>query len=78
MSKCASVHPSEPNGKNMDTTNPKRARLNIDCSIVERKMIRILAAKEDKNISQYVLGLIRRECTKNGVPELLELEQSLN
>lgn len=39
----------------------KKARLNIDCSHEERRLIRILAAKEDKSISQYILDLVRRE-----------------
>lgn len=41
--------------------NPKKTRLNIDCSPEEKRIIRILAAKEDKSLSQYILSLVRRE-----------------
>jgi hypothetical protein len=45
--------------------NPeKKVRLNIDCSLEERRLIRILAAQEDKGISPYLLSLVRREMSK--------------
>jgi hypothetical protein len=45
----------------------KKARLNFYCSLEERRLLRMLAAKEDKSISQYLLGLIRREIKTNGI-----------
>lgn len=50
-----------------DSSTSKKARLNIDCSLEERRLIRLLAAKEDKSISQYILGLARREILKEGL-----------
>jgi uncharacterized protein (DUF1778 family) len=50
-----------------DSSTSKKARLNIDCSLEERRLIRLLAAKEDKSISQYILGLARREMLKEGL-----------
>ena len=36
-----------------------KVRLSIDCSPKERKCIKILAAREDKTISEYLLSLAR-------------------
>lgn len=36
-----------------------KVRLSIDCSPEERKCIKILAAREDKTISEYLLCLAR-------------------
>lgn len=50
-----------------DSSTSKKARLNIDCSWEERRLIRLLAAKEDKSISQYILGLARQEMLREGL-----------
>jgi hypothetical protein len=49
----------------------KKARLSIDCTIDERRYIKMLAAREDKTISEYLVGLARKKmphCTKNHIP----------
>jgi uncharacterized protein (DUF1778 family) len=48
----------------MEKNQSKKARLNVDCSTEERRLLRILAAKEDKSLSQFLLGLIRKELQK--------------
>lgn len=62
----------------MEIAQTKKARLNVDCTLDERRLIRILAAKEDKNISQYILGLIRRELKREGLLEISDLEHLIN
>lgn len=51
----------------METIQAKKARLNVDCSLEERRLIRILAAKADKTIPQFILGLIRKEFQNQGI-----------
>lgn len=51
--------------------NSKKARLSIDCTPDERRYIKILAAKEDKTISEYLIGLAREKmpiCSKSHIP----------
>lgn len=38
----------------------KKARLSVDCSTEERRYIKILAAKEDKTVSEYLIGLAKQ------------------
>lgn len=54
----------------MTTNNSKKARLNIDCTPDEKRLIRLLAAKEDKSVSQYILSLARNEMQKVGLVDL--------
>lgn len=52
-------------------THPKKARLSVDCTIAERRYIKMLAAREDKTISEYLLGLARAQmpqCTLSHEP----------
>lgn len=49
----------------------KKARLSVDCSLEERRYIKMLAAREDKTISEYLLGLAKAYmpiCTKSHLP----------
>lgn len=49
----------------------KKARLSVDCSLEERRYIKMLAAREDKTISEYLLGLAKAHmpiCTKSHIP----------
>ena len=49
----------------------KKARLSIDCSPEERRYIKMLAAKEDKTISEYLIDLAREKmphCTYSHMP----------
>jgi hypothetical protein len=46
----------------MDTS--KKARLSVDCSIEERRLIKMLATSEDKTISEYLLDLARTKMSK--------------
>lgn len=43
---------------------PKRARITLECSVEERKTIRIKAAQEDKSMNDYILSKIL-EISKN-------------
>lgn len=52
----------------MKTKQPKKkARLNIDCSLEERRQIRILAVNADISVPQFILGLIRKEFQNQGI-----------
>ncbi|HSX04433.1 MAG TPA: hypothetical protein VLG76_06870 [Rhabdochlamydiaceae bacterium] len=49
----------------------KKARLSIDCTTEERRYIKMLAAKEDKTISEYLIGLARPNmpyCNRSHIP----------
>ena len=49
----------------------KKARLSVDCTLEERRYIKMLAAREDKTISEYLLGLAREKmpaCTACHTP----------
>ncbi|MBS0654777.1 MAG: hypothetical protein JSR46_03285 [Verrucomicrobia bacterium] len=49
----------------------KKVRLSVDCSAEERRYIKMLAAREDKTISEYLMGLAREQmpmCTLNHTP----------
>jgi hypothetical protein len=49
----------------------KKARLSIDCTLEERRYIKMLAAREDKTISEYLLSLARARmptCTLSHTP----------
>ena len=48
----------------------KKARLSVDCSFEERRYIKMLAAREDKTISEYLIGLAKAQmphCTKSHI-----------
>lgn len=51
----------------MKPNQPKKARLNVDCSLEERRLIRTLAINADKSVPQYILGLIRKEFENQGM-----------
>ena len=51
----------------MKTNQAKKARLNIDCSLEERRLIRTLAVNADKSVPQFILGLIRKEFQNQGI-----------
>lgn len=49
----------------------KKARLSIDCSQEERRYIKMLAAREDKTISEYLIDLAREKmphCAHSHIP----------
>lgn len=54
----------------METNQLKKARLSVDCSLEERRSLRILAAKADKTIPQYIRELILREIQLQGIENL--------
>ena len=62
----------------MKTNDIKKARLNVDCTLEERRLIRMIAAKQDKNISQFLLGLVRRELQMEGLLSSDENFQAIN
>ncbi len=49
------------------TNSPKKARLNVDISLEERRLIRTLAVNADKSVPQFILGLIRKEFQNQGI-----------
>ena len=52
-------------------THLKKARLSIDCSTEERRYIKMLAAREEMTISEYLLSSVRKQmpqCTKSHIP----------
>jgi uncharacterized protein (DUF1778 family) len=59
----------------MKTNQAKKARLNIDCSLEERRLIRTLAVNADKSVPQFILGLIRKEFQNQGI-DISQIEMS--
>ena len=51
----------------MKTKQAKKARLNVDCSFEERRLVRTLAVNADKSVPQFILGLIRKEFQNQGI-----------
>ena len=44
--------------------NKEKVRLSVDCTIEERRYIKMLAAREGKSISEYLLSFTRKEMPK--------------
>ena len=42
----------------------KKVRLSVDCTNEERRYIKMLAAREDKTISEYLIDLARKQMPK--------------
>lgn len=56
----------------------RKVRLSIDCSPEERRRIKMLAAQEDKTISEYLLSLARNELSSAGAFAKQEKGQELS
>jgi uncharacterized protein (DUF1778 family) len=39
----------------MTVNEEKKARLSVDCTLNERRFIKMMAAREDKTISEFIL-----------------------
>ena len=48
----------------MDNCTEKKFRLSVDCSADEKRLIRLLAANENKCVGKYLLDLARKEYDK--------------
>lgn len=42
-------------------TNPKRVRITLECSLEQRKAIRIMAAQNDQSMNDFLLSLVEKE-----------------
>ncbi|MCB1118491.1 MAG: hypothetical protein KDK65_00870, partial [Chlamydiia bacterium] len=45
----------------MTYPNPHKARLSVDCTPEERKVIKMMAAREEKTISEFILSLVHEK-----------------
>lgn len=47
--------------KSTAITRPKKARITVECSLEERKAIRILAAQNDQSMNDFIMSLVKKE-----------------
>lgn len=47
--------------KRANRPKPKRARITVECSLEQRRMIRILAAQNDQSMNDFIMSLVEKE-----------------
>lgn len=53
---------------NLTVEKPKRARITLECSLEQRKAIRIMAAQADQSMNEFILSVVEEK--KRKMPNL--------